>query len=171
MNEKPRPKKEIEELGYDIVYKPHKEVVDHMAFYKVEYEGEVIAPPIVEKYDISLNEIWLSEKFKPYERYILYHELQEIKYRAEGYGVKKAHLKAKEDEKIWERDSKWEELRREINLVGRDFLTDISGFGDELFDRLMKNRPYFDMDELKYVKGIGEKRFNILKEEFWCFGD
>lgn len=171
MNEKPWPKKEIEDLGYDIVYKPHKEVVDHMAFYKVEYNGEVIAPPIVENYDISLNEIWLSENFKPYEKYILYHELQEIKYRAKGYGVKEAHLKAEKDERIWKGDPKWEELRREINLVGRDLLTNISGFGDELFDILMKNRPYFDMDELKDVKGIGEKRFKTLKEEFWCFGD
>ncbi len=171
MDEKPRPKKEMESLGYDIVYKPHKEIADHMAFYKVEYDSKVIAPPIVRRYDISLNEVWLSEKFKPYEKYILYHELQEIKYRAEGYGVREAHLKAKEDEKIWEGDPKWEELRREINLVGRELFTDVPGFSDELFDRLMKNRPYFDMDELKDVKGIGENRFKRLKEEFWCFRD
>lgn len=171
MPEKPKPKEEIKRLGYHIVYKPNKEIADHMAFYKVEYDGEVIAPPIVEKYDIDLNEIWLSEKFKPYERYILYHELSEINYRAEGYGVREAHLKAEEEEKVWKGDPKWEELRKEINLVSRDLVTALPEFGDELFDRLMKNRPYFDMDELKEVKGIGEKEVETLKKEFWCFGD
>lgn len=171
MNERPRPREEIESLGYDVIYRDHEEVAEHMAFYKVEYDGKVIAPPIVEKYDISLNEIWLSEKFKPYERYVLYHELQEIKYRARGYGVKEAHLKAEEDERVWEGDPRWEELRREINLVGREIFTGIPGLGAELFDRLMKNRPYFDLEEVKDVKGIGEKRFKRFKEEFWCFGN
>lgn len=171
MSEPPRSREEIEALGYDLVYRPHREVADHMAFYKVEYEGKVTAPPIVDKYDISMNEIWLSEKFKPYERYVLFHELQEIKYRAKGYSVQKAHQKAKKDEKIWEGDPKWEELRREVNLVGKELLTDVPGFGEELFRRLMKNRPYFDMVQIRCVKGIGEKRLKTLKEEFWCFGD
>ncbi len=171
MNEKPRPREKVDRLGYKILYKPHEEIAEHMAFYKVEYKGKVIAPPIVEKYDISLNEIWLSEKFKPYEKFVLYHELQEIKYRAKGYGVKESHHKASKDEKIWKGDPKWEELRREINLVNRDLLKKIPGFGDKLFDRLMKNRPYFDIDELKDVKGIGEMRFKRLEEEFWCFGN
>jgi len=171
MNERPKPREEIKSLGYDVIYRDHEEVAEHMAFYKVEYNGKMIAPPIVEKYDISLNEIWLSEKFKPYEKYVLHHELTEIKYRAEGSGVREAHLQAEEDEKIWEGDQKWEELRREINLVGRNLFTETTGFSEKLFDSLMKNRPYFDMEELKEVEWIGEKRFEILKEEFWCFGD
>ncbi len=171
MNKEPGPLEEIETLGYDVIYKPHEEVADHMAFYKVEYEGEIIAPPIVEKYNISLNEIWLSEKFKPYEKYVLCHELQEIKYRAKGHGVKEAHLQAKKDEKIWKGDPKWEELRREINLVGRKLFLETEGLGERSFERLMKNRPYFDIEELKDVKGIGKKRFKKLKDEFWCFGD
>lgn len=39
------PKEEIEELGYDILYKPHAEMAEYNAFYRVEYDGEVIAPP------------------------------------------------------------------------------------------------------------------------------
>ena len=51
-----------------------------------------IRPPAAEKLGIPLNEIWISEKWKKYERYILYHELQEIKYRAMGYGKEEAHV-------------------------------------------------------------------------------
>lgn len=167
MEEKPKPKKELERLGYDLIYKSHKDVADHMAFYKVKYDGKEIAPPIVEMYDIALNEIWMSEKLKPYEKYILHHELQEIKYRAEGYGVREAHEKASEDEKVWKGEEKYEKLRREINLLSEDFFIELTGFGKNLSQKTVKNRPYFKMEELKEVKGIGPKRFKRLKEHFW----
>ncbi|MBS3790975.1 MAG: helix-hairpin-helix domain-containing protein [Candidatus Thermoplasmatota archaeon] len=167
MEEKLDPRKELERLGYDLVYKPHEDVADHMAFYKVKYKGKEIAPPIVEKYNISLNEIWMSEKLRPYEKFILHHELQEIKYRAEGYGVKEAHKKASEDEKVWRGEPKYEKLRREINLVSEEFFTELTGFGETLYKRIVKNRPYFDIEEVKEVEGIGPKRFQRLKKNFW----
>ena len=80
-----------------------------MAFYRVEFDGREIAPGIADRFDISLNEIWMSEKLQPYEKYVLHHELQEI-----------------------------------------------------------KHRPYFDLEELKQVKGIGKQRFQTLTVECWC---
>ncbi|MFP4001184.1 MAG: hypothetical protein ACLFU5_04720 [Thermoplasmata archaeon] len=167
MEENPNPKKELKRLDYDLVYKPHEDVAAHIAFYKVKYKGKEIAPPIVEKYNISLNEIWMSEKLRPYEKYILHHELQEIKYRAEGYGVKEAHEKASEDEKVWRGEPKYEKLRREINLVSEEFFTELTGFDETFYERIVKNRPYFDIQELKDVEGIGPKRIQSMKENFW----
>lgn len=168
MEEKPQPKKELERLDYELIYKPHEEIASYMAFYRVEYDGKEIAPPIADKFNISLNEIWMSEKLRPYEKYLLHHELQEIKYRAEGHGVREAHEKASEGEKVWRGEEKYEELRREINLVSVKFFTDLNGFGETLSQRIVKNRPYFDMEELKEVMGIGPKRFKRLKENFWA---
>lgn len=157
----------MDRLGYNLIYKPHKKIAEHLAFYRVEYEGKEISPPIVEKYDISLNEIWISEKLRPYEKYILHHELQEIKYRAEGYDVREAHEKASEDGDIWEDEPGYEELKKEINLVSEEDFTSIPGFGEELYKRLVENRPYFHLDGVKEVPGIGEERFQRLKENFW----
>ncbi len=168
MKEVPDPKEEARRLGYEIVYKPHREIADYMAFYRMEYNGKEIAPPIAKKFDISKNEIWLSDKLRPYERYILYHELREIEYRSEGYSVEEAHLKAKKDETIWEGDTRWEELRREINLVGEDIVTRLPGFGKVLYQRIVEGRPYHIMDDLEKIRGIGDKRLKTMKNYFWC---
>lgn len=167
MNKNPR--KELERLGYTIVYKPHRQVAAHMAFYKVKYKGKILKCNIVHKYDIPMNEIWLSENLKPYEKYILYHELKEIEYRAKGFGYERSHEKALKDEKIWKGKEKWEELRKEINLVTKDKVTELKGFGPKMFERIKANRPYFSMEELKKVTYIGLKRFYKLKNMFWCF--
>lgn len=165
----PTPREELEELGYDIVYKPHETMAEYNAFYRVEYEGQEIAPPAARRMKVPLNEVWITELLRPYERYILYHELNEIRYRAQGSDVDEAHQKALEDDLIWEGDPKWEELQREINLVSPSRVAALPGFGATLFERIQKNRPYCDMNELLAVEGIGRKRYEQLAERFWCF--
>lgn len=168
-SETPSPREELEELGYDIVYKPHETMAAYNAFYRVEYEGQEIAPPAARRMGVPLNEVWLTEFLRPYENYVLYHELNEIEYRAEGYGVDEAHQKALEDDRIWEGDPKWEELQREINLVSLRRVAALPGFGETLFERIQRNRPYCDMRELREVEGIGRTRYEQLSEAFWCF--
>ena len=163
------PRAEMEDLGYDIVYKPHATMAEYNAFYRVEYDGEVIVPPAARRMDVPLNEVWLTEYLRPYEKYILYHELNEIKYRAQGYDVERAHELAVEADHIWEGDSKWEELQHEINLTPPERVCDLPGFGMTLFKRIQRNRPYCDMSELRDVPGIGPVRHRRLCETFWCF--
>lgn len=165
----PDPRAEMGELGYDVVYKPHEVMAKYNAFYRVEYDGEEIAPPAAREMGVPLNEVWLTELLRPYEKYVLHHELNEIQYRAEGYGVEEAHERAVADDEVWAGDPKWEELQREINLVPPDRVVALEGFDEELFDRIMANRPYCDMRELREVPGIDEERYEQLCEEFWCF--
>lgn len=66
---------------------------------------------------MPLGEVWLSEKLRPFEQYILSHELAEIEYRAAGLSVETAHEKAPEDDRRCAGDPTYEELRRESNLV------------------------------------------------------
>jgi len=87
-------KQRIKKLGYKIKFVPHKTIKDCIACYNVRYKGKIIYPKIAEKLDIPLNEIWISEKWKNKENNILFHELQEIKYRSMGYTPRKAHKKA-----------------------------------------------------------------------------
>ncbi len=169
MTDQPNPRKELESLGYTIAYKPHHLVSKHMAFYRVEYKGKEIKCPIADDYGVPLNEIWLTEKFKPYEKYILYHELNEIKYRAEGLEPWEAHQKALKDDKIWKDEEEWQHLQKEINIISEEELTKIDGFGPVMFERVMEGRPYFDMEELREVEGVAEKRFKRLQERCWCF--
>jgi len=90
-----------------------------MAFYRVEFDGQEIAPGIADQFDISLNEVWTSEKLEPYEKYVLHHELQEIKHRAAGYGKDEAHRRALQDGEVWRGEPEYGELRREINWSER----------------------------------------------------
>lgn len=90
---------EVRDLGYDVVYVPHRIITDHIACYNVRYKGRKIAPEVAIKLKIPLNQIWISEEYKKYEGGILYHELQEIKYQHKGYDINTAHKMAKEDEK------------------------------------------------------------------------
>ena len=166
---RPDPRAELEALGYEVVYKPHERMAEYNAFYRVEYDGEVIAPPAARREGVPLNEVWLSELLRPYERYVLTHELNEIRYRGRGYGVEEAHERALEDDRVWAGDPKWEELRREINLVPADRVVALPGFGETLFERIQRNRPYCDLRELLEVRGIGPTRYERLREAFWCF--
>ena len=83
--------KDIERLGYRVVYKPHSLMKDYNATYNVIYDGKRITNPAGIKLKIPTNEIWISEKWRKYEKYVLFHELTEIKFRARGYDVEDAH--------------------------------------------------------------------------------
>lgn len=135
----------------------------------MEYDGEEIAPPAARRLGVPLNEIWLTEFLRPYEQYILYHELNETKYRPAGYGVEDAHERAVEADKAHAGDPKWEKLQREINLTPPERVCALPGFGETTFGRIKRNRPYCDMDELRDVPGIGPVRHQRLCERFWSF--
>ena len=64
---------------------------------------------------VPLNEIWISEMWRPYEKYILFHELREIYYSAEGLSRDEAHEKALQDGSIlWENDALLQKMIKEI---------------------------------------------------------
>jgi len=142
-------REEIERLGFKVIYVQHEVIEDYNACYRVEYKGKLIFPPAANKLDIPLNEIWISEKWREFEKYILYHELREIKYRAEGYAVERAHKLASRDaNEKFRGDQNHESLRREINITSKETLMELAGIEEDLFQKLVKNRPYHSMGEL-----------------------
>ncbi len=160
---------EIKKNGYTLRFIPHDEIKEYIACYHVIYNGKEIYPPAAVRLGIPWGEIWLSDAFKDFADCILFHELQEIKHRAEGYGVDEAHLLALKDEEIeCKNDEKWMKLKREINVCTKESLLTTPGIGKTLAERIMENRPYDKMEDLKKVRGIGKKRFNRLKNNFWC---
>lgn len=161
---------EIEKLGYRVVYVPHKLIEDYIACYKVKYKGKLVFPLAAEKLGIPLNEIWISEKYREFEEYILYHELMEIKHRAKGYTSKHAHELAVEDtEEKYRGDPKYERLCREINVASKETMIKLLGIDEETFQKIQENRPYHTIDEiLEKIPTIGEQLFRKIKEYFWC---
>ncbi|MGY4706588.1 ComEA family DNA-binding protein [Candidatus Bipolaricaulota sp. J31] len=163
------PWRELKRRGYKVVYVPHEAIEDHISCYRVEYEGRVIHPPAADKLGIPLNEIWISETFKPYAKYILYHELREIDWRARGYGAPEAHrLAERDEEEFWRGDPGWERLKQEINIAPLKALTEVRGIGKTLAHRICEHRPYGGMDDLRRVPYIGKARLERLRERFWC---
>ncbi len=93
-------KAEIKKLGYKIVYVPDKLIGEHIACYKVRYKGKIISTRPAAWLKIPINQIWISDKYKKFEKGILHHELVEIDYKRKGYTAKEAHRRAKlEDER------------------------------------------------------------------------
>jgi competence protein ComEA len=163
-------KEKIEKSGYKIVYVPHEIIEDYNACYRVKYRGKLIFPHAADKLGIPLNEIWISEKWKKYEEYIIYHELMEIKHRAEGQSVEQAHALAIKDAKEKYRgDPKHEHLRREINVAPKEILTELPGIDEDLYQKIKRNRPYHKMDELlEKIPSMEKKLFERIKDRFWC---
>lgn len=158
-----------EELGFVVKFIPHEIIKDYIACYNVVYNGKNIFPPAAMVLGIPKNEIWISDVFRDFAEYILFHEIQEIKHRAKGCDVDEAHLQALKDEEIkFKDDERWHRLKREINVCTFEELCSTPGIGDVIALRIMENRPYERMDELMKVKGIGKKRFIALKSRFWC---
>ena len=115
-------RKKIESHGYKVVYVSHEIIKDYNACYNVIYDGKIACPNAGRMLGIPINEIWISKKWQPYEEFILYHELQEIKYRAQGHDGKTAHEMAEQDElRLWKDDSKWKRMNREWG-IGREHL-------------------------------------------------
>lgn len=99
-------KEEIKKRGYKVVIVPHHVVGDHLGTYNVIYNGRHFMAPsrmvqkrLGEHIDMPLNQIWISTKLKKRVDIVLFHELQELKYRRRGYSARKAHKLAREDEK------------------------------------------------------------------------
>jgi len=102
-------------FGYKVVYVPHSIIEDYNATYNVMFEGKHIITGAAEKLRIPLNEIWVSELWKPYERFIVFHELREIFYRAEGFGGNEAHEKAVNDGVLlWKDDLLFQKMIKDI---------------------------------------------------------
>ncbi len=95
----PNAKSEIKRLGYEVVHVPDEVVGKYVAAYNIVYKGKHMKEPKYDKgVDVPPNQVWVSEKFKVYDKIILFHELQEWKYRSAGYDRKTAHLMAKKAE-------------------------------------------------------------------------
>lgn len=58
---------------YKIRYVPHEVIEDYNATYNVTLKDKHITTNAAKKLGIPLNEIWISELWKPYEKYILFH--------------------------------------------------------------------------------------------------
>jgi len=110
----------LSDYAYRIVYVPHEVIEDYNATYNVMCEDELITTKAAKKLDIPLNEIWISEKWKPYAKYIIFHELREIYYRAKGFERDDAHEKAIEDQLIlWKNDQLFLEMVRDMEEMDR----------------------------------------------------
>ncbi|MGD8506945.1 MAG: hypothetical protein PVF15_09835 [Candidatus Bathyarchaeota archaeon] len=106
---------QAKKLGYIIRYVAHRIIADYNATYNVQYKEKHIITNAARKLKIPLNEIWISEMWRPYERYILFHELQEIQYRGEGLDPEGAHEKTIEDQlKRWKDDAEFRRMTAEI---------------------------------------------------------
>ena len=164
--------RERAELGYKVRFVPHEVIADHIACYRVRYRGKEICPSAAAKLGIPLNEIWISELFRPYARYILFHELVEIRHRARGLAPREAHERAlREEEERFRGDPQWEKLRREINIAPLEKLLEVPGIGPVLAERIMEHRPYKSLKELLEVSGIGVKRYREIAVRFWCIAE
>ncbi|MFB6151619.1 MAG: hypothetical protein ABEJ40_07425 [Haloarculaceae archaeon] len=99
---------EIRERGWTVTYVPHEVIAKYNACYRVEFEGEVIYPPAADDLGIPMNEIWISERWRKYERFVLFHELREIEHRARGCDKTTAHERAERDERShWGDNPRW----------------------------------------------------------------
>jgi len=95
----------VAEHGYSVRYVSHKVIEDYNATYNVIFKNKHITTNAAKKLGVPLNEIWISELWKSYEKYILFHELREIYYRAKGISRDEAHEKALQDGSVlWEND-------------------------------------------------------------------
>ncbi|MBU4190489.1 MAG: hypothetical protein KJ886_05835 [Candidatus Thermoplasmatota archaeon] len=112
----------LKKFGLKIRYKPHSLLKEYNAYFMVKILGRKIDTNAGKKLSIPENEIWISEKFKDFEKYILFHELVEIYYRFIGYDWKKAHEMAVEKEiKYFSNDPKWRKMNKVMG-IGREHL-------------------------------------------------
>jgi len=106
--------------AYKVQYVPHKIIEDYNATYSVICENKHITTGAAKELGIPLNEIWISEMWRPYEKYIVFHELREIYYRAKGFDRNDAHEKAIQDGfALWENDPLLQKLIKEIEQMDR----------------------------------------------------
>jgi competence protein ComEA len=103
-----------------IIYIPHEVIEDYNATYHVMFDDKVITTGVSSELGVPLNEIWISELWKPYERFIIFHELREIYYKAEGLSRDVAHKRTRQDESfLWDDDPLWRKMNRDIAEMDR----------------------------------------------------
>ncbi|MCX8182913.1 MAG: hypothetical protein N3F08_00620 [Crenarchaeota archaeon] len=101
--------------AYKIRYVPHEVIEDYNATYNVIFEDKHIVTNAARELNIPPNEIWISEMWRSYEKYILFHELREIYHRANGMSVDDAHEKAMQESlSLWDHDPLFKKMIREI---------------------------------------------------------
>jgi hypothetical protein len=106
---------QAKKLGYIIRYVRHEVIADYIATYNVESSGKHIVTNAAKNLKIPFNEIWISEMWRPYEEYILFHELRQIHYRGKGLDPKNAHEKTIEDQlKRWKDEAEFRRMVAEI---------------------------------------------------------
>jgi competence protein ComEA len=106
--------------AYKIHYVPHGVIEDYNATCNVVCENKHITTNAAKELGIPLNEIWISEMWKPYEKYILFHELREIFYRTKGISRDEAHQKAVQDGfSLWENDPLLSKFIKELEDMDR----------------------------------------------------
>jgi competence protein ComEA len=104
--------------GYVIRYVPHNIIADYNATYNVEYRGQQVITGAAKRLGIPSNEIWISELWKPYEEYILFHELREIHHRRNGLTPRQAHKRAVEDTPtLWKEELEFQRMITEIKKM------------------------------------------------------
>ncbi len=105
---------------YKIRYVPHELLEDYNATYNVIFENKHVATNAAKELNIPLNEIWISEMWRPYEKYIVFHELREIYYRANGFSNDEAHKKALQDGfSLWSGDSLFHKMIKDMKEMDR----------------------------------------------------
>jgi competence protein ComEA len=106
--------------GYKVVHVPHHTIEDYNATYNVTCQGKHIITNAAKKLRIPMGEIWISELWRPYEKFILFHELREIHYRTCGLGRDEAHECAVRDgESLWRNEPLWHKMVHDIVEMDR----------------------------------------------------
>lgn len=54
-----------------------------------------------------------------------------------------------------------------INTAEKEALTSLYGIGENTAEAIIQNRPYYYLEDIMLVKGIGERRFSQIKD-FIC---
>jgi len=55
----------LTKYAYKVIYVPHEVIEDHNATYNVIYDNKMITTNAAKQLSIPLNEIWISEMWKP----------------------------------------------------------------------------------------------------------
>ncbi|MBS7635972.1 hypothetical protein KEJ37_01275 [Candidatus Bathyarchaeota archaeon] len=68
----------LAEHAYKIRYVPHEIIEDYNATYNVVFRGKIYYNKCCQEVKVPLNDIRISEMWRTYEKYIIFHELREI---------------------------------------------------------------------------------------------
>jgi DNA uptake protein ComE-like DNA-binding protein len=55
-------------------------------------------------------------------------------------------------------------VKHSINDCSKEYLMKIKGIGEKLSKKIIENRPYKTLDEIKKLSGIGNAKFNLIME-------